>query len=766
MAADVGPDHLHGPAGLLHLADAEDDAARRSRSRSSRRPRASIGWDEVAGCDEAKAELQEVVEFLRDPERFTKLGAKVPKGILLHGPPGTGKTLLAKAVAHESGAKFFSQSAAAFVEMFAGLGAARIRRLFARRARTRPAIIFIDEIDAVGGERGSDNNSEREQTLNQLLVEMDGFDSTGDLVVIAASNLLEKLDPALLRPGRFDRQIFVSPPDVAGREEILRVHTRGKPLGATSTSPLIARQTSGLTGADLANICNEAAIFAAREHRDVIVHGDFDAALERVVAGMQSRRTLNEHERRVVAFHEAGHALCAELLPGVDRVHKISIVPRGRALGYTLNLPEEDRYLKTREELIDYMTVLLGGRAAEEIVFGAITTGASDDLAARRRDLALDGPRLRDGHDDHLAQACPPRAARVSDRTRELRDEEQQHLTDEAMRARGEADRSSTARSSTSWPARCSKRGARARRHRPHHGRHPAARAPAARPARGGDRAGRAEAEAGLALGLGLHRAVVDGLDVVAVGVEDEGAVVVLVVVRARARLAVVGPARGERGGVEGATSCSESTRKARWQASAGPRRARSRSPAACAHADHAGRRLQHHAVAERLQRLLVERAAGGRVGREELDVIDHGAALPAHARPRRGCRRARTWRRAIASNSSSASPAPTATQVSGESATRVGIDVSFSSRSASPCSSAPPPASRMPWMRMSEDSSGGVRSSVSRTASTICCTWLGERRADVVGVEHHRAREAREQLAAAHLDLDRLGHRVRRSRP
>jgi cell division protease FtsH len=393
----------------------------------------SIDWHEVAGADEAKAELQEVVEFLRDPKRFEKLGATVPKGILLHGPPGTGKTLLAKAVAHESGAKFYSQSAAAFVEMFAGLGAARIRRLFAMARANRPAIIFIDEIDAVGGERGSDNNSEREQTLNQLLVEMDGFSSTGDLVVIAASNLLDKLDPALLRPGRFDRQVFVSPPDVAGREAILKVHTRSKPLADDVNLSLIARQTSGLTGADLANLANEAAIFAARLHRSTIAHANFDAALERVVAGMQSRRTLNEHERRVVAFHEAGHALCAELLPGVNRVHKISIVPRGRALGYTLNLPDEDRYLKTREELIDYMTVLLGGRAAEEIVFGAITTGASDDLA---RVAEISRSMV---HDYAMGTSITSRKVSaegglVSDRTRQLRDEEQQHLTDEAMR--------------------------------------------------------------------------------------------------------------------------------------------------------------------------------------------------------------------------------------------------------------------------------------------------------------------------------------------
>src|SRR3954447_4588955 len=392
----------------------------------------SVGWADVAGADEAKAELQEVVDFLREPKRFAALGAQVPKGILLHGPPGTGKTLLAKAVAHESGAQFFSQSASSFVEMFAGLGSARIRRLFNEARKHRPAIVFIDEIDAVGARRGSDNNSEREQTLNQLLVEMDGFGSTGDLVVIAASNLLEKLDPALLRPGRFDRQVFVSPPDVAGREAILKVHTRNKPVDGIDFG-LIARQTSGLTGADLANICNEAAISAARELRGRIVQGDFDGALERVVAGMQSRRALNEHERRVVAFHEAGHALCAELLPGVDRAHRISIVPRGRALGYTLNLPEEDRYLKTRDELLDYMSVLLGGRAAEELVFGAVTTGAADDLA-RVADVSRSMV-----HEYAMGTAITSlkvsaEGGAVSDRTRQLRDDEQQHLADEAMR--------------------------------------------------------------------------------------------------------------------------------------------------------------------------------------------------------------------------------------------------------------------------------------------------------------------------------------------
>jgi cell division protease FtsH len=340
----------------------------------------SIGWSEIAGADEAKEELREIVDYLRDPKRFREIGAKVPKGVLLHGPPGTGKTLLAKAVAHESGATFFSQSAASFVEMFVGVGAARIRRLFKAARKKAPAIVFIDEIDAVGGHRGHDVSGERDQTLNQLLVEMDGFTARKDVVVIAASNLLEKLDPALLRPGRFDRQIFVSPPDVGGRERILAVHSRNKPLADDVDLGLLARQTSGLTGADLANICNEAAIFAARRGSGVVHMVDFDSALERVVAGVQSRRALTDHEKRVVAYHEAGHAMCGELLPSVDRVHRISIVPRGKALGYTLNLPEEDRYLKTREELIDYMTMLLGGRAAEQLVFGSVTTGASDDL--------------------------------------------------------------------------------------------------------------------------------------------------------------------------------------------------------------------------------------------------------------------------------------------------------------------------------------------------------------------------------------------------
>jgi cell division protease FtsH len=399
------------------------------------KPEASleVGWEDIAGVDEAKSELREVVEFLRAPKQFTRLGAKVPKGILLHGPPGTGKTLLAKAVAHESGAQFFSQSASSFVEMFAGLGAARIRRLFREARKAEPAIIFIDELDAVGARRGSDNNSEREQTLNQLLVEMDGFSSEGRIVVMAASNLLDKLDPALLRPGRFDRQVFVSPPDVKGRERILRVHTANKPLREDVDLGIVAQQTSGLTGADLANICNEAAIFCARRSGHSLARKDFESALERVIAGVQSSTTLNPHERRVVAFHEAGHALCRELLDGADRVHKISIVPRGNALGYVMNLPDEDSYLKTREELIDQMTILLGGRVAEQIVFGAVTTGAANDL---QRVEEITHAMI---HQYAMGSGDAPQAAikdqeSLSDFTRRIRDEEQRELAFEAHR--------------------------------------------------------------------------------------------------------------------------------------------------------------------------------------------------------------------------------------------------------------------------------------------------------------------------------------------
>ena len=393
----------------------------------------AIGWADIAGADFAKEELQEVVAFLKDPKQFKRLGAKAPKGVLLHGPPGTGKTLLAKAVAHESGAQFFAQSASSFVEMFAGLGAARIRRLFREARKAAPAIIFIDELDAVGAVRGADNNSEREQTLNQLLVEMDGFPDSDRIVVMAASNLLEKLDPALLRPGRFDRQVFVSPPDVNGRREILDVHTRNKPLRDVDLD-LVAKQTSGLTGADLANLANEAAIRCVRRQGNAICQDDFEQAIERVVAGVESSRALTDRERRIVAFHEAGHALCGELLPGVDRPHKVSIVPRGSALGFAMSLPDEDRYLKTREDLIDYMTVCLGGRVAEQLVFGAVTTGAANDLQKVAE--------ITHAMVHHYAMAASAQGQRAlldpagtSEISRRIQDEEQRELAFEAESA-------------------------------------------------------------------------------------------------------------------------------------------------------------------------------------------------------------------------------------------------------------------------------------------------------------------------------------------
>ena len=393
----------------------------------------SIHWADVAGVEEAKEELREVVEFLREPKRFGRLGAKVPKGILLHGPPGTGKTLLAKAVAHESGANFFGQSASSFVEMFAGLGAARIRRLFKQAREHSPAIIFIDELDAVGAQRGSDISGERDQTLNQLLVEMDGFDSRDNVIVMAASNMLEKLDKALLRPGRFDRQVFVPPPDMRGRKHILEVHTREKPMAQDVDLERVARHAAGLTGADLANLCNEAAILAGRNHREFVTQADFDDAFERVIAGLQTRKVITDQEKRVVAWHEAGHALVSELLPTVDKVQKVSIVPRGKALGYTLNLPQEDRYLKSREELIDYMKVLLAGRVSEQITFGRVTTGASDDLK-RVTDIARSmvfeygmGTSIR-------SHQVPANDHTVSEALRRTRDEEVTAISEESYR--------------------------------------------------------------------------------------------------------------------------------------------------------------------------------------------------------------------------------------------------------------------------------------------------------------------------------------------
>src|SRR6266508_2845350 len=341
----------------------------------------SVTWSDVAGLEEVKEELQEVVDFLREPKRFERLGARVPKGLLFYGPPGTGKTLMANAIADESGAQFYSQSASAFVEMFAGLGASRIRKLFNEARKNAPSIVFIDELDAVGAARtGHGFNREQDQTLNQLLVELDGFDPGSQVVVMGASNRLQDLDPALLRPGRFDRQMLVGPPDLNGREAILQVHTRNKPLAADVDLAVLARQTSGLTGADLANIANEAAIFAGRRKAQYIAASDFDGAIERVVAGIQQRKVLTQKERRILAAHEAGHALMSHLMGEIAPVQKVTIVSRGNALGYTLNLPSEDRYMETKEELIDMLKIALAGRAAEQVVFGRVTNGAASDL--------------------------------------------------------------------------------------------------------------------------------------------------------------------------------------------------------------------------------------------------------------------------------------------------------------------------------------------------------------------------------------------------
>jgi cell division protease FtsH len=390
----------------------------------------SVRWDDVAGADEAKDELREVVEFLREPGRFEALGARVPKGILLYGPPGTGKTLLAKAVANESGAAFFSQSASSFVEMFAGVGASRIRKLFETARKHAPAIVFIDELDAVGAKRsGTSFNREQDQTLNQLLVELDGFVAEPGVVVIAASNRLESLDAALLRPGRFDRQVLVGVPDLKGRTEILHVHTAGKPLAPELDLEPIARQTAGLAGADLENITNEAAIRAGRSGRSRIEREDFDWAVERIVAGLQTKRVISEKEKRVIAYHEAGHALVSHLLGDPRSLAKVTIVPRGQALGYTLNLPEEDRYLRTREELLDDIRMLLAGRAAEHVAFGKVSTGAANDL---ERVTQLARAMVFEFGMGETVHARTMRADNyaLSEETKRLRDDEQGHICD------------------------------------------------------------------------------------------------------------------------------------------------------------------------------------------------------------------------------------------------------------------------------------------------------------------------------------------------
>ncbi len=356
----------------------------RSRAKLTDQSKQRVTFADVAGVDEAKEELQEIIAFLKEPKKFQKLGGKIPKGVLLYGVPGSGKTLLAKAVAGEAGVPFFGASGSEFVEMFVGVGASRVRDLFNQGKKSAPCLLFIDELDAVGRHRFAGiggGHDEREQTLNQLLVEMDGFDTKEGVILIAATNRPDVLDPALLRPGRFDRHIMVPNPDLKGREEILKVHTRNIKLGPDVDLKVIARRTPGFVGSDIANLVNEAALLAAREDKKAVEIKEFEEAIDRVIAGPQRKsRMISEREKKIIAYHEAGHALVAKLIPGTDPIHKVSIIPRGPALGYTLQLPLEDKYLSTKTEIIDKLTVFLGGRASEELTFNELTTGAENDL--------------------------------------------------------------------------------------------------------------------------------------------------------------------------------------------------------------------------------------------------------------------------------------------------------------------------------------------------------------------------------------------------
>ncbi|CUS38429.1 protease, ATP-dependent zinc-metallo [Candidatus Nitrospira nitrosa] len=356
----------------------------KNRARMLTDERKKVTFSDVAGIDEVKADVQETVEFLKDPRKFQKLGGRIPKGVLVVGPPGTGKTLLAKAIAGEAGVPFFSISGSDFVEMFVGVGASRVRSMFEDAKKHAPCIIFIDEIDAVGRSRGGGiggGNDEREQTLNQLLVEMDGFDTTEGVILVAATNRPDVLDPALLRPGRFDRQVVVNHPDLRGRTEILKVHAKKVPVAADVDLQTIARGTPGFSGADLENLVNEAALWAARQSKDEVGSADFEKAKDKILMGAERKSMiLTDEEKRVTAYHEAGHALVAQLLPGTDPVHKVSIIPRGRALGVTLQLPTNDRHNYSKEFLYNTLAILLGGRVAEELVFNQVTTGAGNDL--------------------------------------------------------------------------------------------------------------------------------------------------------------------------------------------------------------------------------------------------------------------------------------------------------------------------------------------------------------------------------------------------
>jgi cell division protease FtsH len=356
----------------------------KSRARMFLGNKTVVTFQDVAGVDEAKTELQEVVEFLKYPEKFNQLGARIPRGVLLVGPPGTGKTLLARAVAGEAGVPFFSISGSEFVEMFVGVGASRVRDLFDQAKRNSPCIVFVDEIDAVGRQRGAGlggSHDEREQTLNQILVEMDGFDTNTNVIVVAATNRPDVLDPALLRPGRFDRQVILDRPDMKGRLEILKVHIKGKPLDKLVDLQFIARQSPGFSGADLANLVNEAAILAARRNKKVISTSEFGEALERVVAGPERKsRVISDAEKAIIAYHEGGHAVVQRILPKADPVAKVSIISRGMALGYTMGLPTEDRYLQSKSEFEDKIAAMLGGNASEKLIFGDTTTGSSNDI--------------------------------------------------------------------------------------------------------------------------------------------------------------------------------------------------------------------------------------------------------------------------------------------------------------------------------------------------------------------------------------------------
>jgi cell division protease FtsH len=407
-----------------------------------------VGFKDVAGVDEAVDELREIVEFLKTPEKFRKLGGRIPKGVLLVGPPGTGKTLLARAVAGEAGVPFFSLSGSEFVEMFVGVGAARVRDLFAQATAKAPCIIFIDELDAIGKSRNAGvagGHDEREQTLNQLLAEMDGFDSRAGLIILAATNRPEILDSALMRPGRFDRQVLVDRPDKRGRERVLEIHSRGVKLGPDVDLKSIASRTPGFAGADLANVVNEAALLAARRNRENVTRADFEEAIERVVAGLEKKnRRMNEREKEIVAHHEAGHAVVGWMLPNAERVTKVSIIPRGiAALGYTMSLPLEDRYLMSYDELRDKMASMMGGRAAEEIFIGEVSTGASNDLKQATeiaklmvRDYGMSslGPvALGVDHPGFLRSAGAPEVRTYSEQTARLVDDEIRKMVTEAL---------------------------------------------------------------------------------------------------------------------------------------------------------------------------------------------------------------------------------------------------------------------------------------------------------------------------------------------